>query len=70
MKHLTIGTIGPGKTLPPPGRRGWVKDSEVRVIAVPDIGHAFDRWEGDISTTDNPADFYIVSDMAITAVFA
>ncbi|MCK4659770.1 MAG: SBBP repeat-containing protein [Phycisphaerae bacterium] len=45
-------------------------DGELATItADPADGWVFDRWEGDYSSTGNPASFTITSDMNITVVF-
>lgn len=66
---LTIETIGQGTTEPAPGAWEYPEGAEVTVTAIPAEGWLFDRWEGDISSTDNPVSLTITRDIAITAVF-
>ena len=38
--------------------------------AIPDFGHVFDSWSGDVSGTDNPTVLLMDCDMNVTANFS
>ena len=44
--------------------------SVAKLEAVPDFGHVFDGWSGDLSGTDNPAVLLIDCDKNVTANFS
>ncbi len=44
--------------------------TEVTIEAVPNFGHVFNGWSGDLSGTDNPALLVMHCDKNITATFS
>ncbi|MEX0638918.1 MAG: CARDB domain-containing protein [Balneolaceae bacterium] len=45
-------------------------DSEVELKAVPEDGHQFEHWMGDLSGSDNPAMLIMDADRNVTAIFS
>lgn len=45
------------------------KNSEVQLKAIPSEGWAFQRWEGDIESEDNPVNFIIENNISLKAIF-
>ncbi|NMB19390.1 MAG: S8 family serine peptidase [Firmicutes bacterium] len=43
--------------------------TKVQITAIPSENWVFDRWEGDLDTTENPTTVVVDKDMEITAVF-
>ena len=54
--------------LSPPGGF-YDENAQVEVLAVPEEGWRFDRWERDLSGTENPATLIMDADKSVTAVF-
>lgn len=48
---------------------GYLFESELELTANPEEGWAFTEWQGDITGSENPVEFTVNSDKAITAVF-
>lgn len=46
-----------------------VPATTVELTAVPDEGWYFDRWEGDLSGSDNPESIFVDSEKRVTAIF-
>jgi formylglycine-generating enzyme required for sulfatase activity len=66
---LTANVDGQGTvTLTPPGG-SYDTGTTVTLTAAPADGWRFDRWEGDLTGSDNPADVTIAANTTITAVF-
>lgn len=69
-QNLTIAKTGSGDVdIDPPGQSDYEFGSDVTLTAVPDPGHRFVEWQGDITGTDNPATLTMDNDKAVTAVF-
>lgn len=51
------------------GSELFVEDDMVTLTAVPNEGWIFDRWAGDLDSTDNPLTFSVQSDVTAVAVF-
>ena len=66
---LTTTTSGKGNVLSSANGEYEIGD-EVKITAVPDWGESFLRWDGDISSTQNPHTITIDSSMNIVAVFS
>jgi hypothetical protein len=67
---LRILTTGSGKvSLDPPGGV-YEMETHVNMTATPDPGWKFVRWEGDVTSVDNPLSVSIKTDMTVRAVFA
>ncbi|TVQ66828.1 MAG: hypothetical protein EA360_04925 [Balneolaceae bacterium] len=49
---------------------GYLFESEVELTAEPNIGWRFVRWDGDISSTDNPLTVTMDQDLTVTALFS
>ncbi len=47
-----------------------INGQELSLNAIADSGWKFERWEGDISSTDNPLDITVTSDLNIKAIFS
>ena len=50
---LTISIEGNGTTDPPPGMHTYYEHGKIRIEAIPDSGHNFTGWTGDITTEDD-----------------
>jgi len=69
-QYFVTGTVsGSGSIVLDPDKASYQKNNIVIVTAVPDEGHAFDRWEGDLAGTANPATLRVSGDHAFTAFF-
>ncbi len=66
---LTTTTKGKGKVMSSANGE-YEKGEKVKITAVPDWGESFLRWEGDISSTQNPLTITIDSSMNLVAVFS
>ncbi len=49
---------------------GYLFESVIELIATPNIGWSFVRWEGDVESEDNPLMLTVDDDLVITAVFS
>lgn len=66
---LTISTAGEGTTDPVPGAYDYDTGEEVIISAIPESGHEFIEWSGDISGTENPITVIMDLDKSVTANF-
>jgi TRAP transporter TAXI family solute receptor len=66
---LKITAIGEGTTSPAPGTYTKTEGESVTVTATPATGYELDRWEGDVSGTDDSITFKMTSDKSVVAVF-
>jgi len=67
---LTMDVIGEGGTSPPSGESGWIAGREADLFAFPTgMDASFDRWEGDLTGSTNPATLTMDGDKVVTAVF-
>ncbi len=53
-----------------PSTGKYDSDTEVQVTIIPDNGYQFERWEGDVTGTDNPLTIKMDSDKNITAIIS
>ncbi len=67
---LTINIIGSGTVTTSPSQATYNYGDMVTLTAVPDKGCKFDRWEGDLTGSENPVTITIDSDKTIEAYFA
>jgi hypothetical protein len=66
---LSIATSGSGSVaLSPPGG-SYAPGTTVTLSALPDAGHAFAGWSGDLSGTANPASLTMSANRSVTASF-
>ena len=66
---LIINIEGKGSVVKTPDRTNYKFEEEVSLSAVPEEGWLFDRWEGDITGTDNPTSLVVDEPKEVTAVF-
>jgi hypothetical protein len=66
---LEISVEGEGSVNVEPDEPDYAAGTELELSAVPDSGWRFAGWSGDAGGTDNPLQFTIVLDSAITATF-
>lgn len=59
-----------GSIQPFQGSDLFIEDETVTLTALPNEGWVFERWAGDLDTTQNPITFDVVSDVTAVAVFA
>ena len=67
---LDIDTVGFGGVTLSPAGTIFQEGTEVILTAVPDAGHRFDDWSGDLVSTENPDTIVMNSDKTITANFS
>ena len=65
--QVTVNSAGGGTVTP--GTSGYPSNSVVTLTAVPALEYQFDRWEGSLSSIQNPLSFTLRSNMALTAHF-
>ena len=65
---VIVNTSGSGTT-DPSGINTYAGGTELTLTATPSEGWQFDRWEGDLASSDNPATTIVNSALTITAVF-
>lgn len=68
--RLVTAVSGGGWMSPAPGVHVYDTPREVELVAFPDPGWRFVRWEGDVSGTETPLRVFVEDDVAVTAVFA
>jgi hypothetical protein len=66
---LVIDVEGQGDVLVSPDGSTFIAGDRIDLSAVPDAGWVFDRWEGDVSSTDSKITILMDSDTSVTAVF-
>jgi uncharacterized repeat protein (TIGR02543 family) len=66
---LTTNISGMGDVLVTPDQPTYTLGEWVTIEAIPDAGHVFTGWSGDLSGTTNPLDFIITGDTTVTADF-
>jgi uncharacterized repeat protein (TIGR02543 family) len=52
---LTVTTTGNGTVAKAPDQAEYLHGTEVTLTAIPSSGWVFDRWEGDLTGSTNPA---------------
>jgi hypothetical protein len=67
--ELNVSIIGNGTVVKEPNQTFYVYGDIVNLTCLPDLGWAFDHWEGNISGNDNPASVIIDDDKDVIAVF-
>ncbi len=71
--HVTLSVVveGEGEVLvdPAPVGKTYDPDQEVTLTAVPDSGHKFVEWSGDLSGSENPVTLKLDKSMTVTATF-
>ena len=65
--YLTVNTQGQGIVNPSGG--SYDVPTDVLLTALPETGWMFDRWEGDLSGSNNPETILMDRDRTVTAVF-
>jgi uncharacterized repeat protein (TIGR02543 family) len=66
---LSIATVGNGSVSASPDLAAYDLGQVVTLRAVPDTGHDFAGWSGDLTGTANPATITMDGDRAVTATF-
>jgi trimeric autotransporter adhesin len=66
---LTLNTEGSGTVTADPSQGTYSSGTEVTLTASPEVGWTFDRWEGDLTGSSNPATITMDADKTVTAVF-
>ena len=66
---LGIATTGNGGVSLDPAQALYYCDEDVELTAVADPGWTFDRWEGDLTGSTNPATVSMTAARSVTAVF-
>jgi len=66
---LEVMTTGPGSVAIEPDQPSYACGESVSLTAQPELGYAFDGWEGDLEGTSNPAALVMTSDRSVTAHF-
>jgi hypothetical protein len=65
--ELTVEVSGSGRVQPNGGAYPYGRT--VTLQAIPSTGWKFDRWEGGVTGTDNPADITILQAVTVRAIF-
>jgi len=68
-KDITILVNGNGTVDPSEGIHSYYEGSTVTLTAIPDFGHEFDSWSGNLSGTSNPQDILMDTNKTVTANF-
>jgi len=66
---LTVNVVGGGSVLLNPPGGTYNEDSDVELMAIPDLGWAFSAWSGDLSGSANPDTITMDGDKNVTATF-
>ncbi len=66
---LTVNITGQGSILKDPDQQEFEHGTTVDLTASPSSGWTFDKWQGDITSTDNPTHLTIDNHKNITATF-
>ena len=67
---LTVTEVqGDGAVSPPPGTYVYAAGKQVTFLATPDLGWAFDRWQGDLAGDANPTVVTMNEDQTVGAAF-
>jgi regulation of enolase protein 1 (concanavalin A-like superfamily) len=66
---LTVNVEGMGQVTKDPDKESYEGGEAVTLTAVPEAGHLFKEWSGDLSGTLNPATITMNGDVTITAIF-
>jgi|GEM_PF-6750168 len=68
--RLTVDISGSGTVVKSPNATNYPENTVVTLTAVPAEGWSFVRWEGNLSSTANPATITMSKNMKVTAVFS
>ncbi len=66
---LDVTPIGNGQVTRDPIKPSYAQDEPVVLTAVPDLGHRFVGWTGDLIGTNNPATVIMTKNTVISATF-
>lgn len=66
---LDVSTVGEGSVAVTPAQPTYTSGTPVTLTATPDEGAYFAGWSGDLVSGDNPLEFTITQDTAVTATF-
>jgi trimeric autotransporter adhesin len=66
---LTVTTTGNGTVAKAPDQAEYLHGTEVTLTATPSSGWVFDRWEGDLTGSTNPASILMEGNRSVNAVF-
>ncbi|MBN1893252.1 hypothetical protein JW906_02110, partial [bacterium] len=66
---LAVSISGSGSVVQDPQKDGYDQDESVQLTAQASTGSHFDRWGGDLSSTDNPVTVPMDGDKAVRAYF-
>ncbi|MEO0480980.1 MAG: hypothetical protein AAF196_16035 [Planctomycetota bacterium] len=66
---LTVDQVGSGSVQANPAQTTFFCDESVELFATAATGWNFDRWTGDVDTTDNPISVDMSQDVSVTAVY-
>lgn len=69
QQYMLSTTVAEGEGTIAPATGSFDEGSTVSVTAVPTPGWLFDRWEGGVSSNENPVDITMNDNMALTAFF-
>ncbi len=67
-RTLTVLKTGEGSVSPNSGT--YTDGSSLSFVATPSEGWVFDKWQGDLTGSENPKNIQINRDMTVTAVFS
>ena len=67
--QLTINTTGSGNVILNPPGGSYQEGTAVTLTAIPGSGFEFDRWSGDVSSSNNPITIVMNSDKTVNAIF-
>ena len=66
---LTTSVEGGGRISPSEGQRRYAEGKQVTLVAMPDLGWAFDYWEGDVGGSASVTILTMTADKTVKAVF-
>ena len=67
---LTMAVEGQGTTTPPVGDNVVPSNQDITLTATPAEDWLFVRWEGAVTTTENPTTLFMDGDKSMTAIFS
>ncbi|MBK1877957.1 LamG-like jellyroll fold domain-containing protein [Pelagicoccus mobilis] len=66
---IDVNVSGLGSVAKSPDQLAYQAGQQVTLTATPNSGWVFDRWSGDLDSTDNPLSVTVAGDLSATAVF-
>jgi subtilisin-like proprotein convertase family protein len=66
---LTTTVTGGGTLVITPEQTNYLSGTSIGIQAVPAVGYVFNRWEGNLQGTNNPAQITILSNFTVNAQF-